>query len=321
MKNQIKQTFLQKIDNFSCLDNIVFENRNKEYGAYELRKNHNKVLLMIVGFMCIITFGLYLGLVCFQTESDNTIDISTTGQIMTQEISMITVDIQEPSETTEEKNENKSLPKSSPPPTPNKETLTQNTSSSDTKYEVPTLEDDLIKPPVEKTVVTETTQSLSQSSENVVSEKNNVETKNVIVLKNKQEVEQFNKIKRRVKKVYPYAVMAQIKLKELEDKITAIQKNKDKKQLTEQYEEELRTQFGKEISKLSTEEGRVLMKLLDRNTGKTAYDIMKQFRGKFQAVVAQGIAKLFGQDLKSEYNKTEDIMIETAVAMVEQGKL
>ena len=137
--------------------------------------------------------------------------------------------------------------------------------------------------------------------------------------KTEEEREQWFKIKRRVKKVYPYAVLAELNLREIEHKISLVQKNKDKKKMIEFYENELRVEFEKQIKSLNQEEGKILVKLLNRNTGKTAYDIIKTHRGTFQALCSQGLARLFGQNLKTEYDKVQDIMIERAIGMVERG--
>lgn len=69
-------------------------------------------------------------------------------------------------------------------------------------------------------------------------------------------------------------------------------------------------------------QGRVLLKLIDRETNRTAYDVLREFRGGFVAGFWQGISKIFGQDLKSAYDKEgEDRIIEQIVAYYEAGLL
>jgi len=62
------------------------------------------------------------------------------------------------------------------------------------------------------------------------------------------------------------------------------------------------------------------MKLINRESGKTTYAIVEELRGSFQAAMWQALARLFGNDMKTEYEAaSEDIMIEKAIAMVERG--
>lgn len=68
-------------------------------------------------------------------------------------------------------------------------------------------------------------------------------------------------------------------------------------------------------------QGRILMKLIYRETGKTTYDIVKQMRGGFEAGMWQAVARLFGNNMKTTYDaRVEDIMIEKAVRLVETGR-
>jgi len=82
----------------------------------------------------------------------------------------------------------------------------------------------------------------------------------------------------------------------------------------------LKKEFEGQLKQLTVKQGRILIKLIDRETGKTSYDLVKQLRGSFSAWMWQGLAKLFGSDLKSEYDaKGEDRMIEVAIAQIENG--
>ena len=86
-------------------------------------------------------------------------------------------------------------------------------------------------------------------------------------------------------------------------------------------EKDLKNEFEDELKDLSINQGRILMKLIDRETGKTTYQIVKEMRGGFEAVMWQAVARIFGNNMKSEYDaSTEDIMIERAVKLVESGQ-
>ena len=311
--------------NLSNLNEIVFENRNKEFGAYQLRRTQNKVMMLSVG--SVATLVLILFCVKLYIDSGFTSEVpldSQMGQVMTPEMSIVTVNLPEPILKEEKPSSSSKSVSSSPPPIPKDEIISNDQISKFEPKEDSDLQPPLEDPKEEISQVQETSKNIDLFEEQTKSDSISVSKKttlSVIVLKTKKEIQEFETIKRRVKKVYPYVVMADIKLKELELKIASIPKNRDVKKLTKQYEEELRNEFGKEISALSFQEGQVLMKLLNRNTSKTAYDLVKQFRGTFQAMCAQGLAKMFGQNLKTQFIQNEDIMIETAVAMVERGEL
>jgi hypothetical protein len=124
-----------------------------------------------------------------------------------------------------------------------------------------------------------------------------------------------------VKKVYPYAILAAAKLKEY-DKVMEKMTDEDlKKAFLKVCEKDLRNEFEDELKDLSISQGKVLMKLIDRETGKTTYDLVKQLRGSFQAAMWQTVARIFGHNMKSEYDANiEDIMIERAIKLVENGQ-
>ena len=87
-------------------------------------------------------------------------------------------------------------------------------------------------------------------------------------------------------------------------------------------EAELRAEFEAEVKGLTMSQGKVLVKLIDRETGRSSYSLVKELRGGFNAVLWQGMAKLFGHDLKSRYDADgEDMMIEVIVQRIEKGEL
>lgn len=141
------------------------------------------------------------------------------------------------------------------------------------------------------------------------------------VFKNKKQLEQWTKVKYNVKIVYPYAILAAAKLKEYDKALEKINDSGLRKEFIKACEKDLRIQFEKDLKNLSINQGKVLMKLIARESGKTTYEIVKQFRGGFQAVLYQSVARLFGHNLKVEYDaKIEDLMIERAVKLIEAGR-
>lgn len=141
------------------------------------------------------------------------------------------------------------------------------------------------------------------------------------VFKNKRQYEQWTRVKYNVKKVYPYAILAAAKLKEYDHVLERMPDEKMRKTYIGVCEKELKDQFEDELKDLSITQGRILMKLIDRETGKTTYEIVKQMRGSFQAVMWQTIARVFGNNMKDGYDGAgEDVMIERAIHLVETGQ-
>lgn len=125
-----------------------------------------------------------------------------------------------------------------------------------------------------------------------------------------------------VKKVYPYAKLAGIKLNEYEALLMKASNEKEQKKLMKQAEDELRNEFEEDIKKLTFKQGIILIKLVDRETGNSSYALIQELRGKFVAFFWQAFAKLFGYNLKQEYDPTgEDKDIENIVVMIENGSI
>jgi hypothetical protein len=141
------------------------------------------------------------------------------------------------------------------------------------------------------------------------------------IYKNKKQYEQWTRVKHNVKKVYPYAIVAAAKLKEYDRVLEKMPTERLKKEYLSLCEKDLKNEFEDELKNLSVNQGRVLMKLIDRETGKTTYEVVKQMRGSFQAVMWQTVARIFGNNMKDDYDAVgEDIMIERAIKLVESGQ-
>lgn len=140
------------------------------------------------------------------------------------------------------------------------------------------------------------------------------------VFKNKRQAREWTRLKYHVKKVYPYAILASAKLKEYDRILATIPTEAARKKYTKQVEEELKNQFGEELKNLTMTQGRILLKLIDRETGKTSYTIVKEMRGSFSAFMWQSLALLFNSNMKNEYDPAEeDKAIESAIAQIEGG--
>jgi hypothetical protein len=140
--------------------------------------------------------------------------------------------------------------------------------------------------------------------------------------KNKRQYRRYSRYVEKVKKVYPMAVKARELLEKYEPQYNELEENRDKRKLMKQVEKELLAEHMDELKKWSISDGRILLKLIDRETERTPYTLIKDFRGDVSAVFWQGIARLFKNNLKSEYDpEEEDRILEEIVVMIEAGYL
>ena len=94
------------------------------------------------------------------------------------------------------------------------------------------------------------------------------------------------------------------------------------KKYYKKIEEELKKEFDGDIRKMSASQGRILIKLIDRETGDTSYEILQEFRGNVSAFFWQSFSRMFGQDLKSDYDPYgDDKDIESIVQLIEAGAI
>lgn len=136
----------------------------------------------------------------------------------------------------------------------------------------------------------------------------------------KRKYEQWTRLKHNVKKVYPYAIMAAARLKQYERELKNMPDEEMRKKYMAAAEKQLQKEFGEELKNLSVNQGKILIKLIDRETGNTSYDLVKQLRGSFSAFMWQSLARLFGSNLKSEYDPYgDDRLIEIAIKQIEAG--
>ena len=120
-------------------------------------------------------------------------------------------------------------------------------------------------------------------------------------------------LKRKTLKVYPYAKMASERLTKLNSRLLKIKSNRKKKKYTKLLEKFIQDELTEELKKLTKTEGQILVKLIHRETGITAYDLVKELRNGFRAFSYSIIAKFFDISLKKEFNpknNKEDLFIE-----------
>jgi hypothetical protein len=132
----------------------------------------------------------------------------------------------------------------------------------------------------------------------------------------------YSRYYKKVIKVYPYAKVAGDLLNEYHRQIEEIEDEKLQKKYLKKAEEDLKAEFEGDLRQMTISEGIILIKLIDRETGQTSYDIVKELRGGFTAFFWQGIARFFGTNLKLEYDPNgEDVVIEDIVQQIERGEI
>lgn len=139
--------------------------------------------------------------------------------------------------------------------------------------------------------------------------------------KNKQQEKFYWRTVRDVKITLPIAKILHKEMIRTERVMSRMSKT-EKKRFWKQYEKVLYTQYEGKFRKLTAAQGQMLMKLVDRESGKTSYDIIKYYKGTFIANFFQTWAKMFGNDLKAGYDKNDaDRITERIILLVEAGQL
>ena len=130
----------------------------------------------------------------------------------------------------------------------------------------------------------------------------------------------YRRMIRNIKKTYPYARVAAEELKKLDDHLLSLASEKEQRAYINEAEKEIMTRFEKEVRKLTVTQGIILVKLIDRETGRTSYQVIKELKGGFTAFFWQGIARIFGNNLKTEYDpENHDKVMEDIVLGIEAG--
>jgi hypothetical protein len=136
------------------------------------------------------------------------------------------------------------------------------------------------------------------------------------------DMRRYQRLVRHVKKCYPLAKQARIEMEKMERQLLAVKDKKEQEKLAKELQKQLIKQYTPVILKMTISEGKVLLKLIDRETEYTAFQIIKDFRGGFVAGFWQMFAKMFGNNLKLEYEpETKDRVLEQIVTYYEMGWL
>ncbi len=124
--------------------------------------------------------------------------------------------------------------------------------------------------------------------------------------KSQKDYRHYQKMIRNLKTVYPYARIARTKFYDLSHQLTQLNSKREKQKYIDQVEKEIRDEFEKKLMSLTVSQGKMLIKLLDRETGRTSYELLKELKGGFSAGLWQAVARIFGSNLKTEFDEEGD---------------
>lgn len=138
------------------------------------------------------------------------------------------------------------------------------------------------------------------------------------------ETRQGRRLVSNVRKVYPYARLASNKLQEYDTLLATTDNEAERRRMMKQAESEISDQYTEELTHLTFSQGAILIRLIDRETGNTSYKLVQELRGKVRAFFYQGFARLWGYNLKTEFDpKTnpEDEQIDIIATLLERGQI
>lgn len=150
-----------------------------------------------------------------------------------------------------------------------------------------------------------------------------IQLSNIIAYRSIGSIKRERRLIRRVKKVYPYAVEAGRLLEELNDTLAVTTSEKERDRITKALEDQIVETYTPVLENMTFSEGKILIRLIERETGYTAFELVQEFRGKFSAKFWNMIARIFSANLKQSYNPTqgEDKLIEQIIILIEAGLL
>ncbi len=123
----------------------------------------------------------------------------------------------------------------------------------------------------------------------------------------------FNRLRYNVLKVLPYARYAGERYRKLERDLALTNDKKTQRQLVKNCEKEIKYLFNSKIKDMTINQGEILIKLIDRETGNSSYGLVREIQGSLPAFFMQSLARLFGHNLKTEYDAEQERDIETII--------
>ena len=143
----------------------------------------------------------------------------------------------------------------------------------------------------------------------------------IIDFKDINERKWFYKLKRRVLKVYPYALETKLKVDSLNQSLDSIGKKRKKRKYTRGVAKVVKAQYSTALKNLSIKEGGILIKLIYKETGLSTYDLLRNYKGWWSATMWQTFAKMYNHNLKTVYdpiNNREDMFIDRILSQAKK---
>ena len=138
------------------------------------------------------------------------------------------------------------------------------------------------------------------------------------IFRSPEDKARYMRLRYNVIKVLPYAQFAQNRYQQLYRDLALTGNKREQKRLVKDCEKEIKDMFNKEVKNLTISQGEILIKLIDRQTGNSSYEVVRELRGGVTAFFYQSIAKVFGHNLKNTYNPEEDFEIENIIRSLER---
>lgn len=143
-----------------------------------------------------------------------------------------------------------------------------------------------------------------------------------LVFKNKRQEKFYWRTVRDVKKALPYARLASMEINNLNKELFLLPNDAARKRHINQFQKRIFSQYEKPLRKLTINQGKMLVKLIDREHDMNTFDLIKAYKGSMPAIFWNTIARFFGSDLKTEYDATDkDRIVERVVTLVDAGQL
>jgi hypothetical protein len=132
----------------------------------------------------------------------------------------------------------------------------------------------------------------------------------------------YDRLVYNLKRVYPYALIVRAKLEKVNGELQQISDERDRKKYIKEFEKDIFREYEDDMRDMTITQGRLLIKLIDRETRNTSFDLIRQYRGGLTAAFWQGVARIFGTNLKDEYDPYGvDIIIELIILDIEAGRI
>lgn len=129
----------------------------------------------------------------------------------------------------------------------------------------------------------------------------------------KEAYDNYRRLRYNVIKVLPYARFAGQRYRQLERDLATTSNKRKQKEYVKSCDKEIKDLFNKEVKNLTISQGEILIKLIDRETGNSSYDLVKDLKGNVSAFVMQSVARVFGHNLRNKYDVDQERDIESII--------